>query len=104
MKIIYKPEPKPIEIRNPYKNLVFTCDCGIKFLVEDEDILNLETKSIMQVDKYWYEHNMDRCGKVHFIKCECGNLVQLDEVIRGYSWAEGKIQIGGNGKPYKDNE
>lgn len=100
MKIIFKPEPKPIQIHNPYKNRLFTCDCGIKFLVEDEDIANLETKSIMDVDDYWYEHNMNRWGVVHFLKCECGRLVQLDETERGIWGQEGTIKVGG--KPYTE--
>ncbi len=100
MKIIFKPEPKPIEIHNPYKNRLFTCsNCGIKFLVEDKDILDLETKSIMQVDSWWYEHNMNRWDKVHYLKCECGSLVCLDEITQGCSWAEGTVKVGG--EPYK---
>lgn len=100
MKIIFKPEPKPIQIHNPYKNRLFTCECGIKFLVEDKDILNIESKSIMHVDKYWYEHNMNRYGMVHYLKCECGSLVQLDDIIEGTCWCDGEIKVGG--VPYTD--
>ena len=95
MKIIFKPEPKPIQIHNPYKDRLFTCDCGIKFLVEDEDITNIETKSIMKVDEYWYEHNMNRWDNVHYLKCECGRLVCLDDITYGGCWCEGTIKPGG---------
>ncbi len=102
MKIIYKPEPKPKPIHNPYKNRLFTCSCGIKFLVEDEDVPNIETKSIMDAYKYWYEHNINRHSIVHYLKCECGELVCLDTIERGYAWADGCVKIGG--EPYQESE
>lgn len=99
MKIIYKPEPKPIE--NPYRDRLFECnECGIKFLVEDEDIANIVTKSIMNVDRNWYEKNINRYKVVHFLKCECGHLVQLDEIVT--SWMHGDVVVGG--KPYKEEK
>ncbi len=99
MKIIFKPEPKPIEVRNPYKDRLFTCDCGVKFVVEDRDIFDIETKSIMDVDSWWYEHNMPRNARVHYLKCICGKLVCLDKIINGTCWADGEIMVGG--EPYK---
>lgn len=100
MKIIFRPDPP--KINNPYKDRLFTCNCGIKFLVEDEDIANIETKSIIKVDKYWYEHNMSRWDNVHYLKCECGQLVCLDDITFGCSLANGTVKVGG--KPYNPED
>ena len=98
MKIIYRPE-------NPYKNRLFTCPyCGIKFLVEDDDVKKLIRKKITEVDKQWYEHNMPGNAIVHYIKCECGHDVQLDMIEKGSSYCgytEGKVEKGG--EPYEEN-
>lgn len=93
MKILER--PGPLKVINPFADRIYKCSCGIKFMVEEEDMADIFSKSIMYVEPNWYEMNMPRNMRIHYICCECGREVPLETYERGYYSFEGAKQLGG---------
>lgn len=96
MKILSKPE-KLVEIASPFVNRIYRCPiCGTQFLIELEDAKDIFSKSIMDVDAYWYEHNMPRDMRIHYINCGyCNEEVALETWSRGIYSYDGTKELGG---------